>query len=222
MHYYIDGYNLLFRVVDAVENLQTEREAVLAELGKRAQAIDLSATIVFDAHHQPGPVSRGHYKNLEIVYTSEKESADEYIHRAVLRIKNARFITVVTSDKKLAWLCRVHGANTQSISAFLKWLNSRYQNELMPRLKKEKPPPKVVKKDLSALPALPPKPGTLSYYEAIFEGEMKEAPVSVVRVPEKVIPQKVKPEPEKPAEDDSDESDFDRWLRTFQRRVNDE
>ena len=207
MHYYIDGYNLLFRVLKVEENLQVQREAVLQELAKKAQLIDLSATIVFDAHYQPGPVSKGHFKNLEVIYTSEKESADEYIQRVVKRIKNPRFVTVVTSDKKLAWLCRMQGSNTETISAFLGWLNRRYQNELVPPTKKPKEPLKVI--DLSLAP---PKPGTASYYEAIFEGELVQeqaqtsappaAPPVVKDLPTKELPQ----EPE---------SDFDRYMRLF-------
>ncbi len=170
MHYYIDGYNLLFRVLDVDGEFQAQREAVLRDLATSAQLIDLSATIVFDAHYQPGDVSRGHFKNLEVVYTSEKESADDYIHRSVMRIKNPRFVTVVTSDKKLAWLCRNHGSNIATIAAFLSWLDKRCHNKKAPRLAKE------TKKLTEALdlPAVPPKPGTISYYEAIFEAEMSK------------------------------------------------
>ncbi len=209
MHYYIDGYNLLFRVVEASADLQSQRDALLQELAQKAQAIDLSATLVFDAHHQPGPVSRGHFKSLEIVYTSEKESADEYIHRAVTRIKNPRFITVVTSDKKLAWLCRLHGANTESISAFLGWLNRRYQNECFPKVptKKVKAPPKVIE-----MPTLPPKPGTVSYYEAIFTGAGSQEPEVKSQEPEA---RSQEPPLETPKAEDG-ESDFDRWLRLFE------
>lgn len=211
MHYYIDGYNLLFRVVDASEDLQNQREAVLEELARKAQVIDLSATIVFDAHYQPGPVTRGHFKNLEVVYTSEKESADDYIHRAVTRIKNPRFITVVTSDKKLAWLCRLHGANTESISAFLTWLNRRYQNEQTPReAKKIKVAPQVIEQ----LPDPPPKPGTTSYYEAIFEEEIRNT--LPLPTPKPLPPKPPRQVQSKPApEEKRDESDYDRWLRLF-------
>ncbi len=201
MHYYIDGYNLIFRILDVSEDLQAQREALLQDLAKKVQLIKLSATIVFDAHYRPGAVTRGHYKDLEVVYTSEKESADDYIHRKVRRVKNPKFITVVTSDKKLAWLCRQQGCNTESIPAFLRWLNRRYQNELAPAPNPErKKAPKIAE-----LPKLPPKEGTLSYYEAIFEGK------SVSQEQEPLPP----PRKEKRTEENESESDFDRWMRLF-------
>ena len=54
MHYFIDGYNLLFRLLHGSEDLQSEREAIIYELNKKISLIKLDVAIVFDAAYQIG------------------------------------------------------------------------------------------------------------------------------------------------------------------------
>ena len=50
--------------------------------------------------------TRSHYDELEILFTAEGETADEYIIDEIKNHPHPQQETVVTSDKKLAWHVR--------------------------------------------------------------------------------------------------------------------
>src|SRR5947208_15902015 len=128
MHYYIDGYNLLFRLVPAVDNLRKERESIILDLNKKVLLLNLDISIVFDSTFQEGERTRSHYQGLEILFTAEGETADEYIIDEIKHTPKPHLETVVTSDKKLASIIRRNSGHTESIEEFLLWLNKAYQN----------------------------------------------------------------------------------------------
>jgi len=130
MHYYIDGYNLLFRTARAGDDLQTQRQYIIEELNTMLQVAEIDATVVFDAQYQPGESARSHYKHLMIQFTAIGETADELILDELKRTLKPRQETVVTSDKKLAWLARRLSAKTESVEEFMGWVNKRYKNKL--------------------------------------------------------------------------------------------
>ena len=46
MHYYIDGYNLLFRTLQGTRELRTQREALVIDLDLKAGLLGLDITVV--------------------------------------------------------------------------------------------------------------------------------------------------------------------------------
>lgn len=114
MHYFIDGYNLLFYLSDETKNLEEAREQIIDSLVDTK----FSLTLVFDGKRADLP-HRMHKGSLEIVYTSKGQSADDYIIEEMSFVKNPKVYTIITSDKKLASICRQMGAYTQSIDLFL-------------------------------------------------------------------------------------------------------
>ncbi|KKC48780.1 MULTISPECIES: NYN domain-containing protein [Paenibacillus] len=99
----VDGYN----IIGAWPELERLKESNLEEA--RDRLLDLLADyqgytghqvyVVFDAHQVPG--SRSAYKQhkLTVVFTKEKETADECIERLVTELKKrSRHIYVATSD----------------------------------------------------------------------------------------------------------------------------
>jgi uncharacterized protein len=129
MHYYVDGYNLLFHLKETDLQLKASREELIDDLCEKLSLVKIQVSIVFDASYQEGINSRGHKENLEIQYTDEGETADEFII-AELKVHLRKEQTVVTSDKKLAWLARCQGAKTTSVQQFIQWLNKAYDNKL--------------------------------------------------------------------------------------------
>lgn len=125
MHYYVDGYNLLFRT-EGPEDLRSSRERLILDFAKKATALHLTLTLVFDSSHPLSMLTRSHLHQLEIVYTEKKQSADAYILNQIQIAATPFLITVVTSDKKLAAFARQLGAKTLSVDLFLPWLNRRY------------------------------------------------------------------------------------------------
>lgn len=116
MHYFVDGYNLLFRIARGKMTLQKKREILLSALA----SFNLNLTVVFDSTQEKyGVEDRGHWHDLEIVYTEEGQTADAYILHELSLSNTPRREMVITSDKLLASHCRHYGAKTQSIEEFL-------------------------------------------------------------------------------------------------------
>lgn len=221
MHYLIDGYNLMFRVLKAGDDLQKQRERIIHDLNAKIQFLGLDATLVFDAQYQFGAAQRTHYKQVEILFTAEGETADDYILHELKSSQHPAGYTVVTSDKKLAWLSRRRLAHTEEVDEFLGWLNKRYKNKLR-RLKeaREAPvPPKPAKKQPPVVPIPTSPEECFNYYLQQFEERFQKI---AKKVPEKKeakakpratsYKKQVRP-PKKTKADD--QSDMDRWLQAF-------
>lgn len=204
MHYYIDGYNLMFRVVRAGDDLQSQRIKIIKDLNAKVHLLQIEATIVFDAQYQLGETSRTHFKDLEIFFTAEGETADEYILRHIKGVSHPENCTVVTSDKRLAWAVRRRLAKTESVEEFLGWLNKRFFNKIRHLKEKEElKPPKALhlpKKPVKRKKEIKEDPeDRLHYYLKIFEEKMGELKVE---------------EPKKRL------SDYERWLKAFEEGEN--
>lgn len=224
MHYFIDGYNLMFRVLRAGDDLQMQRESIIRDLNRKIQVVGLDVTIVFDAQYQKGESSRSHVQHLEILFTAQGETADECILHMLKRVKNPREQTVVTSDKKLAWLARRRGAHTETVEDFLKILNKRYQNKLKrPQvpLVQETIIPSPPKKTIPILTqkALPEE--CFEYYLEKFESNFQEIPQSQP-AKKSEQPQKKKSQKPKKANPEKGLSDRDRWMKAFERSLSDD
>ncbi len=114
MHYFIDGYNLLFHLSAKTETFEEARQQIIDDLVDTK----FSLTLVFDGKgiDLPHHIHKG---SLEIIYTSKGQTADNYILDALSFVKNPKVYTVVTSDKKLASICCQIGAYTKTNESFL-------------------------------------------------------------------------------------------------------
>lgn len=91
--------------------------------------LNLNVSIVFDSAYQEGGREKKHYKNLEIFFSSQGETADDYILSAIKSCHKPRQETVVTSDRQLAWLCRLERAHITSVEEFIYWLKRACDNK---------------------------------------------------------------------------------------------
>jgi predicted RNA-binding protein with PIN domain len=132
MHYLVDAYNLLFRSLKKRGPLEKIRQKLIAELNEAISQLNLQVTLVFDGAEEnlPHP-SRGHFDAIELIYTSKKQTADEYIANEVALSRTPAQITVVTNDRELAARCRLQRAKIQTIDQFLSFLTKK-------KLKKKK------------------------------------------------------------------------------------
>jgi uncharacterized protein len=181
---------------------------------------------------------RTHYDQLEIVFTSPGQTADEFILLELKGIERPAHHTVVTSDKNLAWLSRRRQAKTETVDEFLRWLNQRYKNKLR-RMKepydsrKEKEQAVIeklrgkaqVKTKEKSIPALAASPDeSFDYYLETFEKRLKEQQEEVQA--HKTKPAKLKKlkkiKPVQKDEVDESISDMARWLQIFENRLKDE
>lgn len=241
MHYFIDGYNLLFRLLHGNENLQSQREAIIFDLNQKFSLVKIDVSIVFDSAFQMGGRTRTHYDQLEILFTAEGETADEYIIDEIKNHNHPQQETVVTSDKKLAWRIRNRSAHTETVEEFMLWLNRAYKNKIR-QLKKDKHTviisplsrPKQTPRSL-----IPPKDAPLEaydeYYAQMFESQWQEILIkeeekrqqaSELSLNKNRPPRKPKQRkdpfasPQTPEEKTATETE--RWLKIFEKRLIDE
>lgn len=224
MHYYIDGYNLLFRLLKPGDDLKKQREQITIDLEAKTALLELDVTLVFDSHYQEGDNTRSHLHNLEIIFTAAGETADAFILQEIKEAKNPSKHTVVTSDKTLARLCRLRLAKTEEVDEFISWLNKRYKSKK--RQRKAALPP-TVKATPSPPPQLPqtsaPAETCFDYYLQAFEEELKlqeptkKPPSSQAQKEER----RKKPRQKSPSPQE-EISDMERWQRIFENHPSEE
>lgn len=99
----VDGYNII-GAWSELKNLQENdmgqaRDKLIAYLAEYQAYSGDQVMIVFDAYNVPGIAYKHQSYNLEIIYTKEKETADECIERLVKTLKNVKNqVYVATSD----------------------------------------------------------------------------------------------------------------------------
>lgn len=132
MDYLLDGYNLLFREVKNPRPLQKVRERILKELDEHVLEAGMRVTIIFDSAEKKF-VSISSYKleALEVVFTSEGLTADEYILELIELCKNPRQKMVITQDRDLIKKAKRLGADSLDIEGFF--------SLLFKKLKKKQP-----------------------------------------------------------------------------------
>ena len=100
----VDGYNLigaqkrLFQ--DSLMSLELARQELLGKLSEFQIVSNYEVLCVFDAYEVKSKETVYDYHGVEVIFTKEKETADEYIERFVYETYHPFLvdITVVTSD----------------------------------------------------------------------------------------------------------------------------
>lgn len=222
MHYFIDGYNLMFRLMPEFDDFMSARHSLIEQLNRKAGSLHLQVTLVFDSQYQAGEESRTHFHHVEIIFSNEGETADECILRA-LKLKNSRQTTVVTSDKKLAWFARRCEAKTVTAEAFVDWLERRYRHRFetaanKARKKEAKSKQEIIKEVKSASNLRPVKEKSehnLDYYLEEFEKRLEKQEKPVYKPT--VQPEKQKKKSKKPVV-----NEMQRWEQIFKDRLEDD
>lgn len=226
MHYLIDGYNLLFRTIykDVSKGLAAQREQVILDLNEKASALEIDVTVIFDSAYRFGEFTRSHFKHLEIIYSGEGQSADDYILDAIKDCPKPFLETVVTSDKKLAEQVRRRSAKTESVEKFLEWVCRRYKNKRKPQKVKEKLaiplPPKKTEKQIP--PSQYSSDQCFDYYQRIFELEYEKLASQTKNItpPASKLKRKQKQKQKQNQNQETTDglSEMDRWLKLFEKK----
>ncbi|MES2274345.1 MAG: NYN domain-containing protein [Chlamydiota bacterium] len=126
MQYYIDGYNLIFTLVESKESLQILRRNVIRLLQKKFAQLKLSGMVVFDGAHRKDEESGLSYPSpLIVAYTAKGETADVYIVEHIERSRTPKQITVITNDRGLSLHAGAAGAKVQSNADFIDYLKKK-------------------------------------------------------------------------------------------------
>jgi len=99
----IDGYNILFASARLKEladiNMDSARESLIDIVSNFAGYIDENVIIVFDAYRVKGGMEKQYkYAGIDIIYTKEAETADQYIEKVSIELSKNYKVRVATSD----------------------------------------------------------------------------------------------------------------------------
>ena len=126
MLYLLDGYNLLFALIDSQHPLAAQRQQIIRFLQKLFAHYKMDGLLVFDGRVRRGEESgRSYASPLEVIYTPEGQSADEYIIERIGSSKGASQMTVVTNDRGLIAHARSFRVQTMNVAPFIQWLTNR-------------------------------------------------------------------------------------------------
>ena len=120
MHYYVDGYNFLFRICQTDGALEKRRNRLIDLLNQEVGFLKGRCSLVFDSVKQIRECPECAFlANLEVVYTPKGLTADQYIIELVEHSPSPKMLTIVTSDSGLARQCRHLGAYLMTIEDFI-------------------------------------------------------------------------------------------------------
>lgn len=233
MHYYIDGYNLLFRMSKAGGDLQNQRKQLIDDLFEKVHFLEMDVTLVFDSQYQLDDLSRSHKRNLEIVFTNHGETADACIIALLKMEMDPQQHTVVTSDKLLAWKARCQRAKTETVEQFIKYLKRRYENRKKHQKEPHQPLEVQITQKIKTL--TPPKESpkdkpeeSFDYYFYHFEkmlieeiGEKELKKIEDARKIKKTALHEFPKDDESHKVKSDEETDFERWERLFRKMLKD-
>lgn len=98
----VDGYNVIgfhMKRKWTAHNLEQARDQLIQDLSEYQAITGKRVVLVFDAHSTPGGQVTEIREKIEVIYTQQEETADEFIERFVRHYKGPdRIIYVATSD----------------------------------------------------------------------------------------------------------------------------
>ncbi|EUJ33849.1 hypothetical protein MFLO_01445 [Listeria floridensis FSL S10-1187] len=146
----VDGYNVigawpeLSRLKDY--DLESARNMLIEWMAEYQSYTGYQVVVVFDAQYVKGIKRKFKKNNIDVVFTKEDETADEYIERKAIAWKNAKTqIMVATSDYTEQWAIFGQGALRISSRELLFEIQemSREIDKKIKRIQEEKPKSKL-------------------------------------------------------------------------------
>ncbi|MCR5148819.1 MAG: TetM/TetW/TetO/TetS family tetracycline resistance ribosomal protection protein [Eubacterium sp.] len=115
----VDGYNIIHKwknlKILVEDNIMGARGRLLDMMTNYQAIRGMEVIVVFDAYNVPGNTARiDKYQNINVVYTKQAETADQYIARFTNENTANMNITVATSDGLIQLIIRGAGARLMS------------------------------------------------------------------------------------------------------------
>lgn len=111
----VDGYNMIAFWEETKQAFKTNqldeaRNILLRKLNNYANFEGIEITCVFDAQYVPGSRQRYEQYKVEVIFTEENETADDYIERTAAELNTAlNLVEVATSDLNEQWTVFAQG-----------------------------------------------------------------------------------------------------------------
>lgn len=128
----VDGYNIIFAWEElkalAEINIESARDKLMDILSNYQGFRQCILILVFDAYRVPGnPGSVMKYHNIDVVFTKEAETADQYIEKTAHVLGKQHHVTVATSDALEQIIIFGQGARRLSAREFLEEIERTHQ-----------------------------------------------------------------------------------------------
>ncbi|NGP45825.1 hypothetical protein G4V62_13030 [Bacillaceae bacterium SIJ1] len=116
----VDGYNMIGAWPDLQrikeKDYEAARHRLIDMLAEYKAYTGYRVIVIFDAYLQRGLEKKHHQAGIEVIFTKEKETADERIEKLAIALKNVKTrIFVATSDYAEQW--SIFGQGALRISA---------------------------------------------------------------------------------------------------------
>src|SRR5689334_13248139 len=120
MAYIIDGNNVMGQTPGWHRDKASARRQLVEQLAEFARLKKARVSVVFDGEPDRLLPDSSAYRGVKVLYSERGSDADTRIQRMVESSPHARGLTVVTSDRHLAFVVRARGARVQRSGEFRK------------------------------------------------------------------------------------------------------
>ena len=125
----VDGYNIIGASqslhVLKEDDLEKARDWLIDKLADYQGFTGIKVYLIFDAHRVTGIGKKYKTKKIDVIYTKENETADEYIEKLAGDLRRVqRRIYVATSDHTEQWVVFGQGALRKSARELIIELNN--------------------------------------------------------------------------------------------------
>lgn len=129
MRYFLDGYNLFFKLCDEVLPIDQKKQEWLGSFCKLLQLADLNVLIVFDASPSSPPATTGreYFGKVEVVYSPRGMDADTFLIELCRGVQFASQVTVVSEDRKLLKKIKDTGSIPMELKDFFNLIREKTQ-----------------------------------------------------------------------------------------------
>ncbi|GHU61950.1 hypothetical protein FACS189418_2460 [Clostridia bacterium] len=142
----VDGYNIIFAWSElqklAKDNLESARGRLQDILCNYQGFCQNEVIVVFDGHLVSGNLGTVYpYHNIQVIFTKEAETADQYIEKTIYQFDRKRQIRVATSDRMEQMIILGSGAFRISAQEFyreVKETSKIIQKEYLDKTKRTK------------------------------------------------------------------------------------
>jgi predicted RNA-binding protein with PIN domain len=122
MAYIVDGNNVMGQVPGWHRDKPQSQRKLLEELALFARVMHAAMTVVFDGAPNRDVPEGSAFNGVKVLYADRGSDADTKIERLVESSSNPKGLTVITSDRHLAFLVRSRGATVVRSGEFRKKL----------------------------------------------------------------------------------------------------
>jgi predicted RNA-binding protein with PIN domain len=123
MTYLIDGHNLIGQLPDMSLDDPNDEAILVQKLRSFTTRTKTRCVVVFD-HGVPGGESRLSSRMVQVVFASQRSSADRVMIDRIGKIRDANRWTVVSSDREVLAVARERHMKTLSAEEFVRLMNA--------------------------------------------------------------------------------------------------